>query len=194
MRTRKSARVVLIASVSLLVAAGAFAAPKVVKNPVLGALTLGSGASEAASDIKKLSRYFAAVRQSESATPKCDVLFLYGKLEPDGTFRGTARQLRSIVRESGAAIVVIASDNLADTYVASGKSGAHRGIVLVMTIERKGDVFAAFFQELFSRMQRGEEMLSAWVAIVPQGPVEPAMDTPDTIATAGSDGVIFAYP
>jgi hypothetical protein len=157
-------------------------------------MTLGGGASEAASDVEKLSRYFAAVRQSESATPKCDVLFLYGQLEPDATFKGTARELKSIVRESGAAIVVIASDNSGDTYVASGKSGAHKGIVLVMTIDRKGEVFASFFQELFSRMQRGQNMLAAWVAIVPQGPgIKPVIESPETIAAADSAGVVFAY-
>lgn len=197
MRTRTSARAVLFASLSLLVAAGAFAgdALRVVKNPVLGTLTLGAGAAEASSDVEKLSRYFAGVRQSESATPTCDVLFVYGQLEPDATFKGTGRELKSIVRESGAAIVVIATDNAGDTYVASGKSGAHKGIVLVMTIDRKGEVFAAFFQELFSRMQRGQDLLSAWVAIVPQGDptAKQAIESPETIAVASSKSVVFAY-
>lgn len=110
---------------------------KILKEPVLGLLTVGVDAEKAAADRDQLARFFATVRESKTDAPKCNVLFLYARIDARGAIEGTTRDLRTIIHDSGASIVVIASENDPDHYLATSHSEPHKGIFLVMTIERR---------------------------------------------------------
>lgn len=166
----------------------------VLNNPVLGTLVIGVDPADEKGDVKKLARFFSSVRESTSETPKCDVLFLYAQIGADGSLRGSPRGLQPIIHESGAAIIVIAAENPPDNYIDTTQSKPYKGVFLVMTSERKGDVFAAFFEELFSRMQRGSNIASAWVELVPQGPVKSFIDAPGAIAVSDTGPITFTIP
>ena len=59
----------------------------------------------------------------------------------------------------------MASENPGDHYVAAA---TRIPVNFVMTLDRGGADFAAFFTSLFSRMSQGESMPLAWVALAPQ--------------------------
>jgi len=52
---------------------------------------------------------------------------------------------------------------------------------LVMTLDRRGDAFAHFFQHLITDMKQGTSMPRAWVKLAPQAQRAPHVDCPDTI-------------
>jgi len=89
--------------------------------------------------------------------------------------------LREIIRDSGAAVVVVASPNSGESYNAAAKEKPYGSANLVMTLDRKGDAFGRFFQKLFGEMKRGKSMPIAWVKLAPQGPHSVHTDVPDTI-------------
>jgi hypothetical protein len=110
-----------------------------------------------------------------------DVLLLYATFDPDGTVRGTKTSLRQIAQLTGAAIVVVASPNTGESIKAALGVPGPKSANLVLTLDRKGAAFAAFFRRLFERMRNGEDMLLAWVALAPQGPVAADVIAPETI-------------
>jgi hypothetical protein len=116
-----------------------------------------------------------------SFAPKCDVLFLYAKLAADGSVIGSALNFREIIRDSGAKIVVVASENPGGHYVKAGKPQPYGRANLVMTINRAGDGFARFFTALFTKMKNGVSMPVAWVELQPQYPGVARPDYPGAI-------------
>jgi len=152
-----------------------------IKNPRLGILDLTAGKSDAlvSEDRAALANLFAAVEVTTETVPKCDVLFLYATLGEGGALVGTERYLRVTIRESGARIVVVASENPDPKPSKPGPGDARAN--LVITLQRNGEKFPRFFRELFTRMKKGQTMPMAWVRIVPQGPSSKHDDCPDTI-------------
>jgi hypothetical protein len=128
-----SARRMLVIAVLTTIIIPVFADPpaRVLEAPVLGSLVVGTDASDAKADVARLGRFFSKVHKSTSATPKCDVLFLYANVNADGTFRGVKQTLSAVIRESEAVIVVIASENPPENYLTLAASD-HEGIVLVI--------------------------------------------------------------
>jgi hypothetical protein len=146
--------------------------PPVLKDPKVGLLNLAPEhtVTIAKADAAWLSRLFKSVAASTSVIPRCDVLFLYANLAPDGVVIGAELGLREIIRESGARIVVVASENRAESYIKAGAQRPYGRANLVMTLNRRGAAFEQFFQALFSKMQTGESMPVAWVKLSPQVP------------------------
>jgi hypothetical protein len=144
-------------------------------------LDLTDGKSDAivSEDRATLADFFSSVESSTNVVPKCDVLFLYATLGEGGALVGTDRYLRVTIRESGAKIVVVASEN--SDPKPSKRSPDDARANLVITLQRNGDKFARFFRELFTRMKNGQTMPMAWVRIVPQGPSPKHDDCPATI-------------
>jgi hypothetical protein len=102
--------------------------------------------------------------------PGAQMLFLYADLNPDGTLRVTKAGVRRVVELTKAGIVVMAmpvsDEGMKATLARPGPKSAN----LVFTVDRKGAAFPKFFCILFERMRsRGEDMLSAWVELQPQG-------------------------
>jgi hypothetical protein len=84
-----------------------------IKSPKLGILNFkGRSALQIeAADRSAVERFFSGTVESTSVVPSCDVLFIYCDFDADGNVVGTTLQIREIVRDSGAAVAVVASEN-----------------------------------------------------------------------------------
>jgi hypothetical protein len=151
--------------------------------PRLGSLSLSPSAARlwANHDRRALSPLFAKVEESQTNAPACDVLLIYGELDEKGRFRNAKLGLREIIRDSGAKIVVVASENPASHYIAAGRRTGYGLANLVMTLDRKGDALPTFLVRLFTEMQRGIPMPKAWAALAPQSKDASHAGLPDTI-------------
>jgi hypothetical protein len=138
-----------------------------------------------------LSRLFDRVTIGNSAVPRCDVLFLYVDITANGTIAGSPLGLREIVRDSGAKIVVVASENPPESYIKAGRQRPYGRANLVMTLDRCGTAFGGFLSGLFSKMQSGESMDEAWVQLHPQVPGL-ALNVPETIFACELGPVAFS--
>ena len=177
--------------------------PERIRSPRLGLLNLkgASAAAMLAQDRYALSAMFTATEESESAPPHCDVLFIYCDIEEDGRLAGTARGLRDLIGDAGARIVVVASESdgkraaaavqLAAAVGRSAKIAADRRANLVLTLDRKGAVFSAFFVRLFAQMMKGVAMPRAWVKLAPQIPGHTHAECPDAIFLAEAGQLAF---
>jgi len=123
---------------------------------------------------------FRQVSESTQQPPSCNLLLLYCAFENDGSIVRYPLGLREIIRDSGAAVVVVASQNSGESYNAAAKEKSYGRANLVMTLDRKGDAFGRFFQKLFAEMKRGKSMPTVWVKLAPQGPHSVQTDVPDT--------------
>ena len=154
-----------------------------IQSPTIGFLDLTGGGASAtiAADKAALVPIFSSSAESSDAPPVCNVLFIYCDIEPSGSIRGSRHGLREIIRDSRAAVVVVASENAGDSYIAAGKQRGYGHANLVMALDRRGDIFPKFFQRLFTEMKRGVSMPVAWVKLAPQAPQAKHADCPDTI-------------
>ena len=113
------------------------------------------------------------------------------ELERDGRIRNWRDGLREVIRNSGATVVVVASENESDAYIAAGKDKGYGRANLVMTLQRSGTVFPSFFAQLFADMKRGVSMPVAWVKLAPQVPGHEHPDCPGTIFSCEAGQVAF---
>jgi hypothetical protein len=152
-----------------------------IRNPRLGFLDLTGGTAGAfiEEDKAALRDLFSSLEESKDKVPQCDVLFLYATIGDGGTLEGTDRYLRATIRDSGAKVVVVASDN--PHRKPSPDKPVYGHANLVITISRNGAKFPRFFRELFVLMKKGRSMPMAWVSLVPQGPSPKHDDCPATI-------------
>src|SRR5690242_2155716 len=88
--------------------------PLLINNPSLGLLNLAGERGEALllKDFKDLGDLFPknVTTGKQGQVPKCNVLFLYCSLEPDGRIVGHSVTVRDVIKTAGAHIAVIASD------------------------------------------------------------------------------------
>jgi hypothetical protein len=164
-----------------------------IDNPRLGILDLMEGRAAAliAVDRMALEDVLPAQRESQHGVPECDVLFLYADLTEEGKIAGDVRGIREIIRDSGAKVVVVASENNENCCTKTGAMKSFGKANLVITYSRRGDVFPRFFHELFSMMKTGVPMPMAWVRLAPQIPGKEHPDCPSTIFLCGAGGVRF---
>jgi hypothetical protein len=165
-----------------------------VTSPRLGSLSLSPTGAQlwANHDRKALSPLFSEVRESRTTPPTCDVLLIYGEIDEKGRFQNAKSGLREIIRDSGAKIVVVASENPAKHCIAAGKRTGYGLANLVMTLDRKGDALPAFLVRLFTIMQRGVPMPKAWSTLAPQSKGTPHAGLPDTIFACELGDILFA--
>ena len=166
---------------------------RVIRSPTLGLYNL-SGDDFAAlldADRKAIAQLFPSVIESSDVPPVCTVLFLYCHIEPDGSIRGSNRRLREIIRDSGAPIVVVASENPVDNYVAASQNTGYGLANLIMTLERHGDIFPNFFQRLFTLMKRAVSMPVAWNKLAPQIPGREHVNCPSTFGVFDVGQITF---
>jgi hypothetical protein len=167
--------------------------PLVIKSPRIGFFNLLdlSAGSILEEDKKAFQPLFAAMEESNVSPPVCDVLMIYACVEADGKIAGSADGLREIIRQSGASIVVVASENEGKSYAAAGRSSGYGQANLVLTLRRKGVAFTQFFTQLFSRMRKGKSMLLAWVELAPQIPGATHENCPESIFAAEISHIVF---
>lgn len=162
--------------------------------PKVGFVNFGNAAfaSFIEEDRSAFSASFSQAASSvDGAIPTCDVLFVYGRLAPDGSLVGAPMPtIRHVAAHARAAIVVLASPNSGRSIVAAGKMPGPKSASLVFTIDRKEE-FPSFFKQLFSLMASGKSMPMAWVAIAPQHPSAMRPGMPETIFVPEAGAVTF---
>lgn len=154
-----------------------------IPSPKAGIFNLSGESAESfiESDRKFLEPIFGNIEENNSAPPQCDVLFIYCNVEIDGRIGNYEDSLRSIIEDSSAKIIVIATDNPADNYSTAAEIRSFGQANLVMTRNRKGDSFAIFFERLFKKMMEGSTMPIAWDELAPQKPGSRHKDCPGTM-------------
>jgi hypothetical protein len=164
-----------------------------IQSPTLGILNLKGADAEASvsEDREALSSMFSATTESVDAPPACDVLLLYCDIEPGGRIVGARLGLRELIRDAGARVVVVASENAAEGCFCSAKKTGYGYANLVFTLDRKGPVFSTFFRRLFMEMKKGKSMLRAWVKLAPQIPGQVHPDCPDAVFLAEAGQLAF---
>jgi hypothetical protein len=166
---------------------------RAIKSPRLGILdlTVGGAAVLITADKAALRDVFPLLEESSCGVPHCDVLFLYADFSQEGRVKGYARGLREIIRDSGAKVVVVASENSQDSCTKAGTRKSYGLANLVITFARRGEAFPRFFGKLFARMQKGMSMPEAWVQLAPQVPNNEHPDCPITIFLCEAGHVRF---
>jgi hypothetical protein len=167
--------------------------PLVIQNPKIGFLNLiGTQALPLVDeDITALKPLFSGCLESAGDLPVCDVLMIYATIRPDGLIQNASQSLRELIYKSHAPIVVVATENSAQSYIAAGKRPGAGKANLVMTMKRNGLIFPNFFKELFGMMYRGVSMPMAWVKLAPQIPGKEHDNVPGTICAMEVTHVIF---
>lgn len=163
-----------------------------IASPKIGILNLiGERASQLISEDKVFFHLFSSVSKSNDNAPICDVLILYADIASNGSIQNSNNNLREIIRNSGAKVVLVASENKGENYIAAAADTGFGRANLVMTLERKGQKFPNFFKLLFSEMMRGTTMPIAWVKLAPQIPGHEHQDCPETIFSCEAGQVRF---
>ena len=152
-----------------------------IKSPRLGFLNLkgAAGEQDLAEDRSAFASMFSVTEESTAEPPSCDVLFIYCDFEPDGRISDSAAGLRELIRDSGARVAVVASQNSVESCGPAAKETGYGHANLVLTFDRKGAVFSAFYSRLFALMMKGKSMPIAWVKLAPQIPGHEHADCPD---------------
>ncbi|HKD15491.1 MAG TPA: hypothetical protein VKE71_13230 [Candidatus Angelobacter sp.] len=146
--------------------------PLVIESPRIGFFNLLDPCAEGIvkEDVAALAPMFASAEERTDQPPNCSVLLLYAHIHRDGSIAGYHAGLRDIIRDAGAAIAIVAFENLAESYRAASKRTSYGQANLVLTLSRNGDAFARFYKELFSQMYAGATMPRAWFNLAPQIP------------------------
>jgi len=164
-----------------------------IPSPRLGVLNFKGAAGEiiAAGDTAALAPLFVSIDHGEAAPPRCDVLLLYCDIMSDGRISNCHIGLREIIRDSGACVVIVATENPSESYIAAGKQTGYGRANLVLTLQRNGISFTSFFQRLFTEMRKGVSMPVAWVKLAPQVPGHEHSDCPSTIFACEAGQIVF---
>ncbi len=167
--------------------------PFVVERPTIGFYNLLGKKTDAlvAADVAALAPAFSSSKTSTDKIPPCNVLFLYCQLDAAGNVKGTNKSLRTIIKEAQACIVVIASENDGKAYVKAVGPKRDWPANIIMTLDRKGDHFAAFFNRLFMAMLEGQSMPTAWVELAPQTAGADPPGVPGAIFVAEAGHIVF---
>lgn len=142
-------------------------------------------------DKAALGPLFDAVRESTQDAPKCNVLCVYSRFGPDGSLAHSSTRLRDLIKAAGAHVAIVACENDPDHLFKAVEPDNDWPANIVLTIQRKGEVFVAFFTELFRAMRSGRSMLVAWVELAPQAPGHGHANCPETIMLAEAGHVAF---
>ena len=166
-----------------------------ISNPILGVLNLIGPPTEAEvkADLEELTQYFSEVRQEYDVPPLCDVLLLYCNINSGGVVIGSAQSFEEIVREAGAAVTIVATNNAPEEYQALGKQETSYvyGTNLMMTIDRRGSLLARFLAQLFAQMKSGVSMPMALHNLAPQVPTSEHNDGPAIMCALGYGQIAF---
>jgi hypothetical protein len=166
-----------------------------VVDPTLGLLNVGGDRFVALleEDRAGLGALFSKVESGAGyQIPKCDVLFMYADVNPDGSFGlGADMTFRHVAERAGAIIAVLASNNASENISAAAKLPGPKRANLVWTFDRKGTAFSNFFKELFTQMKRGKPMPRAWISISPQHKSELHRELPETMCQMEAGQVRF---
>lgn len=184
---------VLVAAAVVFVARSRCRTPLVIRSPRWGILNLKGETAESliAADVEALMPILGTPTRGSTLSPFCDVLFIYCDISLDGRINGYSGTLRDLIQTLHAPLVVVASENSGDAYIATTRGRVHGRANLVMTLSRRGGAFPTFFARLFTEMKRGVSMPVAWVRLSPQGQVKEHGNLPSTIFACEAGQMVF---
>lgn len=164
-----------------------------IPSPSIGFLNfLGAqGAVLVAADQKVLAPLFRASYESTAIVPKCEVLFLYCTVDARGKVVGSPFGIRQLIKEAGAYVAVVASENVPECYIKAMDSRNDWRANIALVVDRRTDLFSTFFRRLFEAMFSGQSMPMAWVELAPQIPGHEHPEAPSTIMVAEAGHVTF---
>ena len=164
-----------------------------IENPIIGFLNLQGETGNAIleQDQLILASLFTVSRTSIDVVPKCQVLFIYCAFDGLGKIIGTEATIRQLIKEAGAYVAVIASENDPDSYVKAVGKRTDWSANITLAIDRKADKLALFFRQLFEAMYKGQSMPMAWVEINPQIPGRVNPDEPSLMMLADVGHIVF---
>ena len=171
---------------------------RVIAEPRIAFLNLAGESCKAmiAEDRAEIGGLFhGKVEVATAPAPTCDVLFVYCTLEPSGDVVGQQSSLRDLIGKSGASVAVIASEVRSKIlwdrqFQKSLNRGNNPPVNLVITANRKGQVFGRFFKSLFQLMWTGVPMPAAWATLAPPTRQQP-QNMPGSICLMEADRVMF---
>jgi hypothetical protein len=165
--------------------------PLPIANPVIGFLNHTGAVGDLLSQADQgvLSPLFKVVKTSDDLPPRCDVLFLYCTVNVEGPV--STPTIRELIKNAGAYVAVIASENSAEAYIKSVGRRTDWSANITMVVNRKGDKFGLFFHRLFAEMFKGRSMLMVWSELAPQIPGTAHTDVPDSIMAAEAGHITF---
>ena len=166
---------------------------RLIHSPTLGVLNLigTAGRAWASDDVAALTAHFREVRESRQEPPRCDVLFVYCDIGPEGAITHSTRNLRELIRDAKAQIAVVASPNAPVDCLEAARATGVGTANLVLTLDRKGGAFASFFDQLFARMNDGAAMPVAWTELQPQSPTALRPENPDLVCLMERGPIAF---
>jgi len=164
-----------------------------IPTPKLGVLNLkGSSVnSMVEEDMEAVGAIFTSTEESPSRPPSCDVLLLYCDIGPDGRVDSSTAGLRDMIRDSGALVVIVASENPIESCEAATQPAGYGKTNLVVTVGRHGEVFAAFLNRLFTAMAQGTVLQRVLKKAAAQNPKLDAPGMPDCIWNMEAGPVTF---
>jgi len=167
--------------------------PLVIQSPKIGFLNLMGELARPLidEDATALRPLFSGSVESAGDIPICDVLMIYTKIEASGALQNASDSLREIIHKSHAPIVIVATENDVQSYIAAGKRPGLGRANLVMTLKRNGQIFPNFFKELFTLMHRGITMPMAWAKLAPQILGKQHENVPGTICAMEVTHILF---
>ena len=122
-----------------------------------------------------------------------DIVHVLASVSPEGYIgesQITGTQLIQRSANLGTKLLWLATDNDPAGYIKNFKPNGNK-LNLVMTIQRNGESFTNFLNNLLNGMQSGESMPVAWNNLCPQIPGHEHPDTPATIFFAGLGQIRF---
>ena len=167
--------------------------PLRIKDPEIGYLNLLGAAGEPLieADKKILNGLFKTSHESKKDVPLCQVLFLYCSVDSEGNIAGAQESLRAIIKKSTAFIAVVASDNLAKSYIQALEKTHDWRANIALVVDRKAEKFALFYKKLFEAMFKGTSMPLAWIELAPQAPQRDHVDAPTALMVAEAGHLTF---
>jgi hypothetical protein len=95
-----------------------------------------------------------------------DAIHILANINNQGSVEGVSIQdIHGACANSNIKIIFWATNTPSQIYITHAKPGAFN---LIMTLDRKGDIFGSFLNRLLSQMADGKSMSMAWVNLVPQ--------------------------
>ena len=143
-------------------------------------------------DVRTLSPLFTDHQISNGPIPKCDILFVYCRLNPNGKIPNYNSGINRAVKMAHARIGVVASENRKSAYVKVMQRHTDWDANMIYVSGRSNENLGDFFYNLFDYMFQGRSLLSAWEEITSDNAENTNIEQPDMKMVAKAGDIVFA--